>query len=47
MMLREEPRYHLAHMLLSHLMDIDALLTKWRCECSLSLCVCVWLSVCE
>lgn len=28
---RDEPRFSQPHQLLSLLMDIDALITKWRC----------------
>ena len=29
---RDEPRFNQPHQLLSLLMDIDSLITKWRCE---------------
>ena len=29
---RDEPRFNQPHQLLTALMDIDALITKWRCE---------------
>lgn len=32
---RDEPRFNQPHQLLSLLMDIDSLITKWRCECYL------------
>jgi len=31
---RDEPRFNQPHQLLSALMDIDALITKWRCKYS-------------
>lgn len=30
---RDEPRFSQPHQLLTLLMDIDSLITKWRCEC--------------
>ena len=31
-MYSEEPRFHQPHQLLMALMDIDSLITKWRCK---------------
>lgn len=33
---RNEPRFSQPHQILSTLMDIDALMTKWRCKFSLN-----------
>ena len=35
-MYKEEPRFHQPSMLIESLMNVDSLITKWRCELNLS-----------
>lgn len=39
---RDEPRFNMPYQLINLLMDVDSLITKWRCESTRVLLIKVW-----